>query len=303
MKPKAVDKAKVTILVDNYYDVLLPSTELVQRVGPGQTKKPLMAGHGFSIFIEVWEGENYANMLVDTSHSSTVLINNLEGLGINPDNIQSAFISHGHFDHYDGLSGLLEARKEPLEVHLHPDAFIPKLLVTPRGKIGPWYFNKEELEKKGAKFVENKEPIVVKDYFLLSGEIEWTTEFEKPWPAAKILKNGKEEQDYFKDEQAIAILVKNKGLIVIAGCSHPGIVNMVTHVHKLTGEPVFAILGGFHLSILPDEVIKKSINGLADFDPTIIIPCHCTGFKATVMMYQMLGEKFAVNCVGSSLLV
>ena len=301
MKPTAVDKAKVTLLVDNYYDVLLPSTEHVVRVGPGQTKKPLMAGHGFSIFVEVWKNGEYENILVDASHSHVVLLNNLEGLNIDPDTINAAFISHGHFDHYQGLAGLAERRTKPLTTYIHPDAFYPKLLVTPKGKIGPWVFDKELHEEKGIRFVEERIPCVVNKFFILSGEIERTTDFEKPWPAAKILKNEKETQDYFIDEQALGILVKDKGLIVIAGCSHPGIVNIVRHMHNITQEKILCIVGGFHLSILPEEIIKKTINALLEFEPKLIMPCHCTGFEPTVMMYEMCKDRFAVNCVGTSI--
>ncbi len=301
MKSEAVDKVKITILVDNYYDVLLPSTEHVVRVGPGQTKKPLMAGHGFSIFAEVWKNGEYANMLIDAAHSDTVLLNNMEGLGIEPDSVQAMFLSHGHFDHYQGLMGLAERRKKKLPVYVHPDAFYPKLLVTPRGKIGPWIFDKEAHEEKGVEFIEERMPCVVNRFFLLSGEIERTTDFEKPWTAAKVLKNGKEIQDYFLDEQALGILVKDRGLIVIAGCSHPGIVNMVKHMQNITGEKILCVVGGFHLSILPDEVVKKTVKALMEFEPELIMPCHCTGFKPTVMMFEMCGDRFAVNCVGSSI--
>lgn len=299
MKPKAVDKMKITILVDNYYDVLLPSHGPVKRVGPGQTKKPLMAGHGYALFVEVWEDGKYANMLVDSSHSPVVLLNNLEALDIDVDSIEGAFLTHGHFDHFGGFAGFAERRGKPLSLYVHPDAFYPKLVVTPAGKKGPWTFDRKVHEEKGIIFVEERLPTVVNNYFLISGEIERTTEFEKPWPAAKVVRNGKETQDFFVDEQALGVLVKDKGLVVIAGCSHPGIVNMVRHMHNLTGEKILCVLGGFHLSILSADDVEKTINGILEFDPELVVPCHCTGFYPTCRMNNRLGDRLAVSSVGS----
>ncbi len=301
MRPLAVDRVKITILVDNYYDVLLPSTKYVKRVTPGQTKKPLMAGHGFSLFVEVWKGERYANILVDSSHSYIPLLNNLEALGIDPDSIETAFLTHGHFDHFGGFAGLAEKRTKPLTVYVHPDAFYPKLVVTPAGKRGPWNFDKKANEEKGITFVEERLSTIINDFFLASGEIERTTEFEKPWPAAKVIKDGKEVQDLFIDEQALGVIVEGKGLVVMAGCSHPGIVNITRHMANITQERVLCVVGGFHLSILSEDDVEKTINGLAEFEPELVVPCHCTGFYPTCRMCVRLGERFAVNCVGSAI--
>lgn len=203
------------------------------------------------------------------------------------------------FDHFGGLGGFAEKRSKPITVYAHPDAFYPKLVVTPAGKRGPWICEKEELGKKGVVWIEERLPTVVNDFFLISGEIERTTDFEKPWPAARVIKGGKEVQDLFIDEQVLGVLVEGKGLIVVSGCSHPGIVNIVKHMHNLTQERILAVIGGFHLSVLDKDTIEKTIDGIAAFEPELVVPCHCTGFHPSCMLASRFGDKFAINSVGT----
>jgi len=300
MIPTEVDWVRVRLLVDNFFDVFEPSTEGVQRVTPGQTKKPLLAAHGFSLFVEagIKDGSSH-NLLVDTSHSPMVLLHNMEALGIDPDSIEALFLTHGHVDHFGGLTGLLEKRKRPLVVYTHPDAFLTRSVVTPRGKAGPWRFNRNEAEQKGAHFDLEVTPRVVNDLFLLSGEVLRTTEFERPWPAARVERDGREETDHFLDEQALILKVRGKGLVVIAGCSHPGIINMLKHAVDLAATPIHTVIGGFHLGTVDDETREKTIAALDEMVSDLVMPCHCTSFRATKEIADRLSEKFAVNCVGT----
>ncbi len=299
MEWKEAQKVKVRILVDNYIDVFEPSTELVKRITPGQAKKPLMAGHGYSLFIEA-DGEAGArNLLVDSSHSDVMLLHNMEALSIKPRSVEAFFLTHGHVDHFGGMVGFLKSRGKGIDVYTHPQSFLPKLVVTPRGKVGPWQLPRGELEALGARFVTNRKPTVVSQYFLLSGEVPRVVSFEKPWPAARILKDGEEEPDTFADEQTLVMKVKGRGLIVVSGCSHPGIINMVKQAQELGKDKVFAVIGGFHLGVVDQDGIDATVDAFEDLGVELVMPCHCTGFRATLRLAEVLGDRFAVNCVGS----
>ncbi len=296
---KEAQRVKVRLLVDNYIDVFEPSTGLVKRITPGQAKKPLMAGHGYSLFIEA-EGEaGTCNLLVDSSHSDVMLLHNMEALGIAPGSVDAFFLTHGHVDHFGGMVGFLKARGRGIDVYTHARSFLPKLVVTPRGKVGPWQFPKEELEALGARFITNREPTVVNHYFLLTGEVPRVVPFEKPWPAARVLKDGKEELDTFADEQTLVMKVKGRGSVVVAGCSHPGIINMVKQARELGKEKVFVVIGGFHLGVVDQDVIDATVDAFEEMGVELVVPCHCTGFRATRRLAEVLGDHFAVNCVGS----
>ena len=301
MEWKEAQRIRVTLLVDNFLDVFEPSTQMVKRVTPGQAKKPLQAGHGYSLFVEAWGEAGYHNLLVDTSHSPQPLLHNMEALGIEPKDPEVLFLTHGHVDHFGGIGGFLEARATGIDIYTHPQAFLPKLVLTPRGKVGPWQIPREELEAKGARFITNTQPTVVNHYFLISGEVPRTVAFEKPWPAARIIReDGQEVLDPFQDEQSLVMKVKGKGLVVISGCSHPGIVNMVKHAQDLGQDRVAVVIGGFHLGVVSQEVMEETIFHLKELEADLVMPCHCTGFRATCRMAQVLGDSFAVNCVGSA---
>jgi 7,8-dihydropterin-6-yl-methyl-4-(beta-D-ribofuranosyl)aminobenzene 5'-phosphate synthase len=116
--------------------------------------------------------------------------------------------------------------------------------------------------------------------------------------------NGKEEKDTFDDEQALVLKVKDRGLIIVSACSHPGITNMVRYAQKLTGETkVAAVIGGFHLTAGGPQLIQNTIAGLKELDIDLIVSGHCTGFRALTQLVAAFPEKFMVSCVGTKVIV
>jgi 7,8-dihydropterin-6-yl-methyl-4-(beta-D-ribofuranosyl)aminobenzene 5'-phosphate synthase len=296
----------VEILVDNFFDVFEPSRPgIVERGIPGRLKKPLVAAHGLAYLITLNHRGKLSRILMDAANAPLPLFNNLEALEHDVNDIDAVVLSHGHPDHYGGLMEFLAKRTGgPIPVYLHKDVFLPKVLVTPRGRIGPWVLDMDQLVVSGVELHENQGPQLVLDQALLTGTVETTTSYEKPLPSFRRKVGDQDEQDFFPDEQAFVAHVEGRGLVVIGGCSHPGIVNMVKYAQKLTGiSPVSLILGGFHLTPHGDTVVQETIAGLRELNPELIMAGHCTGFRALTKLATAFPDNFMVSCVGTKVMV
>jgi 7,8-dihydropterin-6-yl-methyl-4-(beta-D-ribofuranosyl)aminobenzene 5'-phosphate synthase len=276
-------KTRITILCEN----------LVGRLtGSGE--------HGFSAFIET-DGGNY---LFDTGKGPSIVGNSLS---LNKDlkTVQKVFLSHGHYDHTGGLPEVLNLRRE-VDVHVHPDVFIDRIHIRPEGnkemrRFVGLPFKRRYLESLGAHFLFNKDFIEVGKGMFLTGEVPRKTPFEKPDPRLFSEKDGKTAQDIFMDDQSL-ILDTDRGLILILGCAHSGMINIINHVVDKTGkERFFAILGGTHLDFLTPEQLEASILSLKKMAIEKIGASHCTGMKAAFRLQQEFGERFFYGCVGTEL--
>jgi 7,8-dihydropterin-6-yl-methyl-4-(beta-D-ribofuranosyl)aminobenzene 5'-phosphate synthase len=306
MQIPALQAVTIEILVDNFFDVFEPSRPgIVERVVPGRLKKPLVAAHGLAYLITLNRQGKLSRILMDAANSPLPLFNNLEALEHDVNDIDAVVLSHGHPDHYGGLFEFLAKRTgPPIPVYLHKDVFFPKILVTPKGRIGPWVLDVNQLMAAGVELHENQEPQLALGQVLLTGTVEATTDYEKPLPSFRRKVGGQEEQDLFPDEQALVAVVEGRGLVVIGGCSHPGIVNMVKYAQKLTGiKKVSLVLGGFHLTPHGDVMVQDTIKGLKEINPELIIAGHCTGFRALTKLAMAFPDNFMVSCVGTKVMI
>jgi len=303
---READKVEVTVLVDNYTDVFLQSTEVVKRpalqLNPPKT---LLAEHGFSCLLKVSSGSEEHVVLIDTGISATCFFHNVDVLGVDLSKVESVVLSHGHLDHFGALVEFLNVAKKGIPLVLHPDAFLERALNTPdSGRLTDFpVLDKTALKETGAVLREARDAsMLASGLVLVSGEVERVTDFEKgfPWSEAKI--DGQWVVDPFRDDQGVAVKLKGKGLVVIGGCSHAGIINTVKHAQKVTRtDKVHAVLGGFHLTgPIFEPIIEPTINEMKRIGPDFVIPMHCTGWKAINQFAQEMPEQFILNGVGAT---
>ncbi|MBN1276584.1 MAG: MBL fold metallo-hydrolase [Deltaproteobacteria bacterium] len=306
-----VDRVEIVTLMDNYSDVLLKDKDVVSRPHTAKEgeimKNTFLAEHGLSLLVTVWKGEDRHTILFDAGYTDIGVPHNLRQLGIDVEEagLECIVISHGHMDHSGALYPILDMLDEKIPLLAHPSAFFsPRYVVRDDGTRDrfPVTLIKSELEKHGAEVMESKGPSLIADNaILVTGEIERSTDFELGFPNAFMEKEGELVKDPISDDQSIVINLKGKGMVLISGCAHAGIINTLRYAGKMTGiDNVQMILGGFHLSGPAFEpIIEKTIEKLKEADPKIIVPMHCTGWKAIKRISEAFPAAFILNSVGS----
>jgi len=307
---KPVDRVEIVTLMDNYVDVLLQSSEAVTRppMAKGQELPTdgLIAEHGLSQLVRVYAGDTPRSILFDTGYTKFGVPHNLEVLGIDLQGIEAIVVSHGHMDHTGSLYPILESLGRPVKVVAHPEAFhTPRYFGLRDGRKlrFPATLRREDLDRCKGEFIESREPLLLADgAVLVTGEVQRTTYFEKGLPNATLERQGKEEKDPIRDDQALVIHLKGKGLVVVSGCAHAGIVNTILHARKITGvNEVYAVIGGFHLSGPAFEpIIEETVEALREMNLKMIVPMHCTGWKAIQRFAEAFPHSFVLNSVGTT---
>lgn len=315
-----VDEVKVTLLMDNSLDLLIPSIEVAERFifspkwltkfngNPNIFDAPLpYAEHGFSALISVTRGEKQSTALFDTGVTSKGLLWNMDALEINPADIQAIILSHGHPDHAMGLPGILERLgSRNLPMVLHPDAYLDRKLILPNGvELGLAAPKKVDFLRENIEVIESIGPsMLLEDMLLISGEISRRTAFEKGFPIHYAQRENVWEPDpLIMDDQCAIINVREKGLVIVTGCGHSGIINTIRNAQEITGiSKIHAVLGGFHLSGASFEPqIPPTISALLEINPRYLMPGHCTGWIATHQIARAMPEAFIPNSVGTTL--
>jgi len=229
----------------------------------------------------------------------------MEILNLDPRQIEAIVLSHGHMDHTGALHPIAKSVEKSIPLILHPDAFIsPRFFGLDDGRrlLFPQTLIREDIENTGLNIVEKKSPSLWIDSMIaITGEVERVTGFEKGLPNASMERNGKVEPDIIRDDQSIVIKIKKKGLVIISGCGHAGIINTVFYAKKITGiDKIHAVLGGFHLSgPIFEPIIEKTIIEFKKIKPEVIIPMHCTGWEAIKRFSEEFPSSFALNSVGT----
>ena len=308
MKLNEIDKVEVTCLVDNQVDIALPSTSVVRRPSPRESwfEKPPIAEHGFSVAVTLEINGTKHRILFDSGLSPWAASYNVDALDFDLSYCEMVIVSHGHIDHTGGLLNIrkkMNASSIPLIVH--KDAFKSRLFkFQDENTINLPSLNKSFLVQAGYDIMEkNSSSMWLNDSILVTGEIPRTNNFEKGLPNHYTEEDGKMESDpVVKDDQAIVLNIKDKGLVIITGCAHAGIINTIDYAKELTGQDkIYAVMGGMHLSGESyNSIIPRTVDELEKHKPRFIIPCHCSGFNATIEIARRMPTALIPNSVGTN---
>jgi 7,8-dihydropterin-6-yl-methyl-4-(beta-D-ribofuranosyl)aminobenzene 5'-phosphate synthase len=318
-----VDEVSVLTVCDNTMDLLLPDQGPVRRLslamlgdGPkvpaptlvdGKAVDAPLAQHGFSALVEVRKGDRVNRLLFDTGVTPTGCVDNLRRLGRDPADIEAIVCSHGHFDHTIGLSGLIgRLGRANLPVLLHPEFWTRRRLAIPgREPREIPTTSRRALEEAGFSIIEQRQPsFLYGNSVLITGEVDRVSGFERGFPGHQAWRGAAWEPDpLILDDQALIVHVAGHGLVVLTGCGHAGIINICRYAQRLTGVPTLhAVIGGFHLSGPAFEpIITDTVTALDGLRPDVVVPAHCTGWKATHAIARQLPTAFIQNSVGSTI--
>ena len=246
-------------------------------------KKGLLGSHGFSVLVE----HRGKRVLVDAGSDGKVLLHNMKVLNISPEKVDVVFLTHGHYDHTGGLEEFLKARKSSIDIYAHPHVFLRRIALKPKRREIGIPFSQEHLEKLGANFILKEKPVRIFDEIYTSGEIERRT-----WDRAVgyIMSGEKPVKDPLRDDMALFIELGDK-IVIISGCGHSGILNIVGYSRKLMNKPIFALVGGFHLSGAKRSILEDAVGGIRTFGVEKLYPGHCTGFDGICAFMGAFGDK------------
>jgi 7,8-dihydropterin-6-yl-methyl-4-(beta-D-ribofuranosyl)aminobenzene 5'-phosphate synthase len=311
IKLNVVDKVEILTLLDNHVDLTaMDNNDVVTRAMPlqdGKFKKSLLAEHGFSAIVRTITGDKTHTLLFDTGFSDIGAVYNAKALGADLSAIEAIAFSHGHMDHTAGFKSMAAAiPQKNLPVFAHPAIFrSPRYFKYGENtKIYLPSLTREDVSAAGMSLVETATPLAIcANDVLFLGEIPRRTDFEKGIPIAHYEEDSVEKFDAIEDDTSIVMNLRNKGLVILSGCAHSGIVNTVRYAQEATDmEKVHVIMGGFHLGgPLFEPIIGRTTEELQKINPAYIIPTHCTGRKAVAFMETTFKERFILNMSGTKL--
>jgi 7,8-dihydropterin-6-yl-methyl-4-(beta-D-ribofuranosyl)aminobenzene 5'-phosphate synthase len=303
-----VDRVEVTVVIDNFLDVFMAGEEGVARYQAQDlgAAEQLVAEHGFSALVSIERDGDRRTVLYDAGLTPHAVARNLDVLQVPVGELRAIVISHGHADHHGGLEGLIRQRgRGRLPLVIHPDAWRERRIAFPSGgelRLPPP--SRHDLEAEGLEVVEERAHSLLLDgTVLVSGQVERVTGFESGFPIHEAREgDGWRPDPMIWDDQALVVNVRDRGLVIISGCSHAGVINVLFHAQRLTGEARIAgLLGGLHLTGgLFEACIGPTVEALRAARVGRILPAHCSGWRAVHAIARAMPEAFVQCAVGTT---
>jgi 7,8-dihydropterin-6-yl-methyl-4-(beta-D-ribofuranosyl)aminobenzene 5'-phosphate synthase len=307
-----IDRAEVIVLVDNGVDfsggIYVPEAISPRAWAKDANTDHLRGGHGLSLLVRTYVGDEVHEVLYDTGPSDELLEHNVRSLGLDLTNVEAIVMSHGHWDHFGGMKwALKEIAKPSLPVYIHPRMTAPRRIVqeTDKGQSIwrlPDIAREEDIAKWGGKPISTDSPTLVANGTILrTGEIPRQTAYEKGIPGHQaLIDNSWQHDEPIIDDNSLVLHVKGKGLAILTGCAHSGVVNSVREAVRLTGiRQVHALIGGIHLMGHQDmNATKKTLEDLTEIDPGVVACGHCTGWRAQHALSVQFGERYVQSSAG-----
>ena len=324
-----IDSLSIRVLVEHNHDAFLrapaPKAVRVRRVGaafddPGRT---LHSEWGLSLALESKAGAETRNVLFDFGYQPATLLNNMELLKVDPAKFDAMTLSHGHFDHFGGLVGFLKARRAALKPDIRLYAGGEDNFCERKRRTGaPGHFadsgnlDRRQVTGQRVGIVLCEKPTLIGGHALSTGHIRRTT-FEKVSSGQLVVygRNGevgcdpasfpgrehnKPVADELWHEHGLCYNIRDRGLVVITGCGHAGLINTVRQAMEVSGVgKLHAVLGGFHLAPTEDGYVRQSVAELNAMNPDVVIPMHCAGLNFVDAMRGSMPDRLALSATGS----
>jgi 7,8-dihydropterin-6-yl-methyl-4-(beta-D-ribofuranosyl)aminobenzene 5'-phosphate synthase len=319
MRLEPVDRLEIQVLVDNVTDSLsrVPpfvarEWTMLRRFGLTRTSGGSLccANHGLALVLTLHRGAARRRFLFDGGPDPYAIARNGPKLGVPFGEIEAVMLSHGHWDHAGGIPKALEFiaaanGNRPVPLHLHPGMFRERGSRQPDGGVFPMDRVPQPAEwaaMGAAPVVTDQTQSLFDGQLWISGEIPRRTPYERGLPGQVARASEADpwkSDEWLLDERFCAVHVRGRGLVVFSACSHAGIVNVLHAAREgFSDVPLFAAMGGFHLSGENEAIIPETVADLARFDLPLLIPAHCTGWRAVNALERAFGERVVPAAVG-----